>query len=211
MATIVRYNIDGTDLVQDASASLLLWLPRFPLKLAWNLTQVSAIKDRRLTDMGPSLCWTVYLWPDKQHSVCAVGPVCQCLATELQMVPPTGECCCLQMQRHGMSRYSANPELSAWHTMHPLRLCRLCATWGELSQISRVTHVIWFVTSVTCNACDLVCDEFHVTHVIWFLTSVTCKACDLGLWRVSHVTCVIWFVTSVTCDCDLLSSPVEQE
>jgi hypothetical protein len=42
------------------------------------------------------------------------------------------------------------------------------------------------VTSVTCDACDLVCDE------------CPCNACDLDLW-LSHVTHVYWFVTSVTC------------
>lgn len=177
MATIVRYNIGGTDLVQDASASSLLWLPRFPLKLAWNLTQASAIKDRRLTDMGPSLCWTC----GRTNSILSVQ-CAQCVSAWLLnckwcLRPATVAVC--KIQHHGMSRYSANPALSAWHTMHPLRLCRLRVTWDKLSQTSRVAHVIWFVTSVTCNACDLVCDEYHMWRML------------RGLWWVSHVTRMI--------------------
>jgi hypothetical protein len=215
MAAIVRYNVDGTDLVQDGSAPLLLWLQRFPLKVAWNRTQVSAFKDRRLTDMGPSLYWTDYLWPANsilsvQWAQCVNAWLLNCKGC---LRSATIAVC--KMQRHGMSWYSNNPALSTWHIMHPLRLCQLCVTWGELWQMLRVTHVIWFVTSVTCNACVLVCDECHISrvwywfmtvtcaHVSWFVTSVTCNACDLicdeyhmwrmlpGLWRVSHVTHVI--------------------
>jgi hypothetical protein len=214
MATILRCNIDGTDLVQDGSAPLLLWLPRFPLKLVWNRTQVSAIKDQRLADMGPSLCWTVYLWPDKQHSVCAKGPVCQCLSTELQVVPATGDCCCLQ-------------DAAPWHVTTFWCSSAVCVTHhASIASLSVMYNMGWAVKNVMFIACDLVCDECHmwrmlpglwrvshVTYVIlvcdechmwrtwsWYVTNVTCNACDLvcdechvyrmwfGLWRVSHVT-----------------------
>ena len=74
-----------------------------------------------------------------------------------------------KMQRHGMSRYSDNPALSAWHTIRT-----------AIASLSVMCNMGWAVTNVTCNACDLVCDECHIWRVwSWFMTNVTCDACFL--------------------------------